>query len=688
MRSDIPSPSEVLLHGNLGQYIVINNIIVGSSSTQPALACGTVYASSAYTPLVFDHNDIFNAVGPAYGGACTRPDDPSHLFGNISADPLFASSAAGDFHLTYASPAIDSGNNSAPLLLRTDIEAHARVQDATGIGYGVVDMGAFEMAGSLGSPLTTLTLTPSSFYPYTSRGIGPFTLTTKLMSSDGSVPQGPVTFIEDGTAIGTLSADLTGSASLTPSVPPAGLHTFLATYPGQGGAHPATSAKFYVRFPNYNPVVTLTSSLNPSAVGQRVTLTVHVTSLAGPPTGSITFSENSALLGTALLDTNGNAAFSSATLSQGAHDITASYSTIASATITQVVSGPPTLTVLTVSPTTAIFGSTFVLTADVTPASPNSQGLLGNVAFSVAGSTLGFAPLVNGEATLSTTNLPVGNDAVVATYSGDSLYSGSTSAPVTVRVQAPPTTLTLTSLANPAPALSPIVFTAHLLANGAVASAGNSIVFTVVGASAAAIARGTALTDSGGTATFVTSVLFAGRFIVTASFAGTASLGASSSPPLIESVSPLPTAVTLTASPNPAAQTSAVLLTANVTPAIGLVAAFGSVTFFDGSAVLGSSALAPPPGSPATLSVFSLRAGTHTLTATFMPEPRSALVFLPSTSGPLIETILPQDFSVSASTPNISIQAAHHKDLTLTFTSVGASTARSRSAVPTPCLPC
>ena len=74
-------------------------------------------------------------------------------------------------------------------------------------------------------------------------------------------------------------------------------------------------------------MVTVTSSANPSTYRQRITLTATVTLNPGPgtPTGCVTFTDGSTTLGTRLLE-SGVAAFSTATLTVGAHSILASYS--------------------------------------------------------------------------------------------------------------------------------------------------------------------------------------------------------------------------------------------------------------------------------------------------------------------------------------------------------------------------
>jgi subtilase family serine protease len=69
---------------------------------------------------------------------------------------------------------------------------------------------------------------------------------------------------------------------------------------------------------------TLTSSANSSPLGQPVTFTATVTSQAGTPTGSVTFSSDGNPLGTVGL-TGGTAVFSTSGLSVGGHTIAAAY---------------------------------------------------------------------------------------------------------------------------------------------------------------------------------------------------------------------------------------------------------------------------------------------------------------------------------------------------------------------------
>jgi hypothetical protein len=88
---------------------------------------------------------------------------------------------------------------------------------------------------------------------------------------------------------------------------------------------------------------TLVSSVNPSASKQAVTFTATVKSGAGIPTGTVTFTNNGSTVGTGSLKGNGQATFTTSTLSSGSHSITAvyggnsSFSGSTSAVLTQTV---------------------------------------------------------------------------------------------------------------------------------------------------------------------------------------------------------------------------------------------------------------------------------------------------------------------------------------------------------------
>jgi hypothetical protein len=96
---------------------------------------------------------------------------------------------------------------------------------------------------------------------------------------------------------------------------------------------------------------TVSSSANPSDAGQPVTFTAIVTAPGGgTPTGSVTYLDNGTPLATVVLDSNGEATFTTPSLGAGSHAITVVYSGApgfennTSPTLTQVVNQQPTTT--------------------------------------------------------------------------------------------------------------------------------------------------------------------------------------------------------------------------------------------------------------------------------------------------------------------------------------------------------
>ena len=87
--------------------------------------------------VIWEHNLVFGN-----GVDYQEVPDQTGLNGNISVDPLFVDSAAGDFHLQPGSPAIDAGS---PLLAPAlDFDGAPRPFDGDGDGTPAFDIGAFE----------------------------------------------------------------------------------------------------------------------------------------------------------------------------------------------------------------------------------------------------------------------------------------------------------------------------------------------------------------------------------------------------------------------------------------------------------------------------------------------------------------------------------------------------------------
>jgi hypothetical protein len=155
--------TQVYVLGTYNNVYFYNNLIIGADGLTP-IFCEPV--NPVGTPPValptFRNNDVLNLrLGPGlYGGSCT---DQTGQNGNISADPNFLTDASSPspYRLGLPSPAIDSGDNNAPMLPQLDFLGQPRIQNATGLSSGVVDMGVYEYPGVPAPvpPPTSFTLT-------------------------------------------------------------------------------------------------------------------------------------------------------------------------------------------------------------------------------------------------------------------------------------------------------------------------------------------------------------------------------------------------------------------------------------------------------------------------------------------------------------------------------------------------
>lgn len=162
-----------------------------------------------------------------------------------------------------------------------------------------------------------------------------FTATVSAVAPATGRPSGVVRFWEGSVLLGASSlapgAPNTAQATFVSSTLAVGPHSVRAEYVGNfnfDGSTATTSATIATK----GSVTGIESSANPSLFGDPVTLTAVVAAgpgATGDPTGTVTFTEGSATLGTATVATVGGRQEASITvsgLSAGAHDVVAAYS--------------------------------------------------------------------------------------------------------------------------------------------------------------------------------------------------------------------------------------------------------------------------------------------------------------------------------------------------------------------------
>jgi hypothetical protein len=234
--------------------------------------------------------------------------------------------------------------------------------------------------------------------------------------------------MDGNTPLGSASLNGGGVATLSASWTTLGSHAITAYYSGDSTFAASSSAALSQTVKKAASQVLLVSSAAPAVFGQSVTFTATLSAVSpgsGAPTGTVTFYNGSAVLGTAAIS-NGVASFTTGSLSVGSHTIKAAYGgdadfTGSSKSISQSVKKDSTK--LTAGPTSAQVNQAVTLTATVTVVSPGKGTPTGTVTFKDAttGIVLGTATIVKGTAALPNVVFTTsGRHKVTINYSGDS----------------------------------------------------------------------------------------------------------------------------------------------------------------------------------------------------------------------------------------------------------------------------
>jgi hypothetical protein len=382
-------------------------------SQQPV---GTVTLSSSANPATFGLVVTFTATVPAGAtGTITftidgAPQTPIVLTGT-QAQFALSNLAVGSHSVT----ATYSGN--ANFLGATS----SVLTEVIGQGLGNVGISASPSPSTVGQTVTFLATVP----------VG---------------ATGTITFSVDGTAVSTQPV-VSGQASFSTATLSLGNHTISVTY--SGDAHFAAGSNSVVQAVNTPApaLLSLTSSQNPSQVGQPVTFTVTVSNalVASAVNGvPVAFYDGTTPLGIATAQ-NGQAALTTSALLAGSHTISAQVpGTAIRLSIGQVVNGMASVTTVSASPSPGVSGQPITLTAQVGPASGNVPASIpapsGTVIFQDNGSPVGTAILGATGATWSLSNPGIGTHQFTAIYSGDQFW-GSSFGRVSDTVSAPVVTL-------------------------------------------------------------------------------------------------------------------------------------------------------------------------------------------------------------------------------------------------------
>ncbi|HEY6946509.1 MAG TPA: Ig-like domain repeat protein [Candidatus Acidoferrum sp.] len=368
--------------------------------------------------------------------------------------------------------------------------------------------------------LTTTTTLASSVNPALAGQAVTFTAT--VQAGAGNSPVGAVTFLDGSTTLGS-TAVINNSAQLTIATLAPGSHSITAAYGGSTDFAASTSSALTETVNQSSTTTTLVSNLNPATFGQGVPFIATVqTASGGAATGTVTFYDGGATLGTASV-VNNNSQHNVAQLMftgflGGPHTITAAYSGDANYTastsgaLTETINPASSTVTVGASSNPATFGQAVILTATVVP-SVSGTPATGTVTFFDKSSSLGTGNLSNNVAQISVGNFMLGAHSITASYAGDRNFAGSTSGVLAEVVNPAPTSTVVTSSANPAVVKSNVTFTATVSSSSAGTQSGQ-VSFYLDGSSTAAAT----VNLSNGAAKYSTNSLSAGSHSVVAVF--------------------------------------------------------------------------------------------------------------------------------------------------------------------------
>jgi hypothetical protein len=306
------------------------------------------------------------------------------------------------------------------------------------------------VAETVNAPAAATTTTSLAASPNPATTNQAVTLTATVTATSGK-PTGSVTFFDGSTSLGSGTIG-SGVASVQLSTLSVGVHNLTAQYAGNTSfaASVSSAVAETINAPAATPTATLLqTSASQIVAGQPLTLTATVSASSGTPTGTVTFLSGSTSLGTATLNSSGNASIQVPSLAAGSYGFTAQYAgnsnfgASASASITETVTSaavPTTTTTLTINPNPTPTGQSVTMSATVTSASGTPTG---TVSFLNNGTAIGSATLNNGVATYTASSLPAGTYPITAQYAGTSSFNLSTSSTVQWTVEASGVTLSL-----------------------------------------------------------------------------------------------------------------------------------------------------------------------------------------------------------------------------------------------------
>jgi hypothetical protein len=362
---------------------------------------------------------------------------------------------------------------------------------------------------------------------------------TAASDDPAALPTGTVTFTIDGNAQTPVAVTIVNNqaeATFPDASLAAGSHTIGATYSGDPifAGSPAQNITQVVQI---GTTTSVTATPSPGIAGQPITFTVTVSATSGTsvPTGNVNLVSGTKTLGSGTLGSNGKVSIM-ATLAAGTYSIVADYlggnnfQPTNSQPLALTVNAPtPTITVTSASTSTTVGQTASFALALAGPA--GSPTPTGTVTFLANGTSIGTAPVTNGQANFTISTLGAGSHTITANYSGDNTYAPTSTMVAALTVAKATPSTTLTSSLNPSAPGKAVTFTATVAGPTGSATPTGTVTFLD-----GTTTLGTGTLNASGVATFTTSTLTAGAHSITAAYGGDSNYLANTSTALTQQV--------------------------------------------------------------------------------------------------------------------------------------------------------
>ena len=513
----------------------------------------------------------------------------------------------------------------------------------------------------------TVILTPSSLAPAAGSSLG---LSVSISSSNSGATgaTGTVVFTLDNNSIGSalVTQGSPSTASINITAPAVGVHTVVATYGGDANYNSGTSQTVTITVGKAATSVTVTPASTTPIGGSSmlVTASVNATIFGSTiPTGTVAFTLDGASVGSGTVVSGTTASVQITVPTTGTHTLQASYSgdgnysASVSPGVTITVAKTPTTTIMTPATTTPALGVPLPVSVTITPSTPGSTLPSGTVTFTLDNATAAIASVTPGNPSTASVTLPAlspGTHTLVATYSGDVYYAGSSATATTITVPKSPTSIAIVPATTTPPGGSSLLVTATITASttGATLPTG-TVTYTLDGAS---VGTSAVVPGSPSTSTVTLPAITPGTHILQATYSGDTYYGASTAPGVTITVSKSSTTTVLTPSTlTPTAGGSMVVTASISSPNPGGTAPSGTVNItMDGINVATGTLVSGAP-SIATITIPLVSAGTHVLEAvydgdTYYTGSNSSTVTIIAARGATVTTLTATPPSLTAAT--------------------------------------